>query len=102
LEAVDATIEFIDVNTRDVAQQMRFLGSPSVRVNGDDVEASANLGGAYGLMCRTYRLGSESHGKPPIAMIRAAIRRAIAADLARKDTDNAQHYESAQREAGID
>jgi hypothetical protein len=102
LEAVDATLEFIDVETWDVAQQMRFLGSPSVRVDGEDVEASANSRGAYGLMCRTYRLGSEFPGIPPIAMIRAAIRRATTADLARKDSDNAQRCESARRGAGID
>lgn len=90
LEAVDATIEFIDVNTPEVAQQMRFLGSPSVRIDGEDVEPLANSRAAYGLMCRTYRVGSEFSGKPPIAMILAAIRRRITADLARKDTDNAQ------------
>ena len=53
-------------------------------------------------LCVERNDGSESHGKPPIAMIRAAIRRAITADLARKDTYNAQHCESAQGEAGID
>jgi hypothetical protein len=76
LEAVDARIEFVDVNTPDVARQLRFLGSPSVRIDGEDVEPYANSRTVHGLMCRTYRVGSESSGMPPIAMIRAAIRRA--------------------------
>lgn len=102
LEAVDATIEFVAVNTPERAQQIRFLGSPSVRVDGKDVEPSPNPTGAYGLMCRMYRAGSEATGMPPIAMIRAAIRRTIAADFARKDTDNAQRGESAHGETRID
>jgi hypothetical protein len=77
LEAADATIEFIVVNTPDLAQQMRFLGSPSIRVDGEDVEPSADSRRAYGLMCRAYRFGSEASGTPPIAMIRAAIRRGM-------------------------
>ncbi len=89
LEVADATIEFIEVDSPGVAQAMRFFGSPSVRIDGEDVEPSANSSGAYGLTCRMYRVGSKSYGKPPIAMIRAAIRRGIKADLARKDTDNA-------------
>ncbi len=89
VEAVDATIEFIEVNTRDVAQQIRFLGSPSVRVDGEDVEPSADSRAEYGLMCRTYRVGSGSFGVPPIAMIRSAIRRGIEEVLRRRDTDDA-------------
>lgn len=82
---MDATIEYIDVNAPEAAEQLRFLGSPSVRVDGEDVEPPANCRGEYGLMCRTYGFGSEAPGKPRMAMIRAAIRRGIAADLARKD-----------------
>ena len=63
------------MKTPDVARRLRFLGSPSVRVDGEDVEPSANFRSAYGLMCRTYRVGSESSEKPAFGMIRAAIRR---------------------------
>lgn len=74
-EAVDAEIEYINVETAELAQRLRFLGSPSVRVDGDDVELSANGRTSYGLMCRTYAYGPEVAGAPPIAMIRAAILR---------------------------
>jgi hypothetical protein len=77
-EAVDAEIEFVEVGTPDLAQRLRFLGSPSVRIDGEDVEWPANDRTAYGLMCRTYLGGREVAGTPSIAMIRAAIRRRVA------------------------
>lgn len=80
-EAVEATIEFIEVDSPALAQELRFLGSPSVRIDGEDIESSANSSSECGLTCRMYRVGSESYGKPPIAMIRAAIRRGITARL---------------------
>ena len=73
-EAVDAQVEYIEVPTPDIAQRVRFLGSPSVRVDGEDVELSANDRTSYGLMCRTYAGDSGVTGTPPIAMLRAAIR----------------------------
>ena len=75
LERVDAALDFIDVDSSEVAQHMRFLGSPSVRVDGEDVELSANHRTGYGLMCRTYSYGAGAFGTPSIEMIRAAIRR---------------------------
>jgi hypothetical protein len=77
LEAVDAEIDYISVETAEFAQSQRFLGSPSVRVDGEDVELSANERTAFGLMCRTYGHGAEAAGSPSVAMIRSAIRRRI-------------------------
>jgi len=71
LESVDATIAFVAVETLEDARRTRFLGSPSVRVDGEDVEPAARERTAYGLMCRTYDDGCDA---PPIEMIRAAIR----------------------------
>jgi hypothetical protein len=77
-EAVDAEIEYINVETPDLAERLLFLGSPSVRVDGEDVEPSANDRTSYGLICRTYDYGPQVTGTPPIAMIRAAILRHLA------------------------
>jgi hypothetical protein len=78
LEVVDAEIDVIEVTTPDLAERVRFLGSPSVRVDGQDVEPSAKDRTEYGLMCRTYSCGTGADGVPPIAMIREAIRRHVA------------------------
>jgi hypothetical protein len=75
LEELDAPIAFIEIDNPEVAQHMRFLGSPSVRVNGEDVEPSANDRTEYGLMCRTYSRSAGAGGTPPMDMIRAALRR---------------------------
>jgi hypothetical protein len=77
LETADAAIDVIAVETIEAAQHLRFLGSPSVRVDGADVEPSANDRNAYGLICRTYG-GDGAAGTPSIEMIRIAIRRAAA------------------------
>lgn len=75
-EALDATVVEVAVETAALAQELRFLGSPSVRVNGRDVESGAERRGAYGLMCRTYRDGSRMVWFPPLAVIREAVRTA--------------------------
>jgi hypothetical protein len=75
IEGVDAQLLFIDVDSPDAASRLRFLGSPSVRVDGEDIEASANDRTGYGLMCRTYSGGAGVAGTPSIDMIREAIRR---------------------------
>jgi len=51
------------------AQDFRFLGSPTVRINDIDIEPSARSRTDYGLMCRTYSGG----GVPSEALIRDAI-----------------------------
>lgn len=42
------------VETQEEAERVGFLGSPTIRVNGADVEAPAERGPA-GLACRVYR-----------------------------------------------
>jgi hypothetical protein len=51
------------------AVRLRFLGSPSVRVDGRDVEPGAEDRGGYGLQCRLY-VG----GLPSATWIRDALR----------------------------
>jgi hypothetical protein len=76
-EALDAAIIEVAVGTLALAHELQFLGSPSVRVNGRDVESGAERRDAYGLMCRTYREGSRMIGSPPVTVIRDAVRTAV-------------------------
>ncbi len=73
-EGVSAEIKHVQVLDGATAAANHFLGSPTVRINGVDVEPSARSGGASGLCCRTYRGGSSSEGAPSVALIRGAIR----------------------------
>lgn len=73
LERTHAVVCLIDVETIERAQEERFLGSPSVRVDGHDVEPGADRRTDFGLMCRTYGAGE---GAPSVETIRKALRTA--------------------------
>jgi arsenate reductase len=66
------TVERIDVNTPEKAADLRFLGSPCIRVNGLDIEGKTTTQG--NLACRTYEGGS---GVPPEWLVEAAVLRAM-------------------------
>jgi len=70
------TAELVEVNVRDeaTAQSVRFLGSPTVQIDGIDVEATARSSKDFGMMCRTYGDSGKRVGIPPIDLIRAALR----------------------------
>jgi hypothetical protein len=67
---VQEKVEEIEVTSLDQAQQLRFLGSPTVRVNGVDIDPSARQRTNYGLSCRVY---SGVSGVPPDDLIMAAL-----------------------------
>ncbi len=69
----DAQIEMVEVNSVEEAQKLRFLGSPSLRVNGLDVESEARERTGYGLTCRMYETESGLEGSPPLEAIRKAV-----------------------------
>ncbi len=64
----------IAVETPAQAVATRFLGSPTVRVNGRDIEPARaeEPGGTLG--CRLYPTAHGGSGVPPEDMIRAAVR----------------------------
>lgn len=70
--APDAAVEKVRVESEEEARRLRFAGSPTILVNGRDIEAAAT--GVAGLACRRYE-GPE--GLPPEWMIEAAILREL-------------------------
>lgn len=56
------------------AQRLRFLGSPTVRVDGRDVEPGADVREDFGLKCRLYRTEDGLTGTPAEEWLVAAIR----------------------------
>ena len=66
-------IREIEVDTQDKAEVTAFLGSPSVRINGVDVEPSARGVRAFGLTCRTYIDDGTRTGVPSRELISEAI-----------------------------
>jgi hypothetical protein len=55
------------------AQHYAFLGSPTVRINGHDIDHDAESRTAYGMQCRLYRTPTGLTGTPPDAWILAAL-----------------------------
>lgn len=77
-EDVTAEVNEIEIVTESDAKRYRFLGSPSIRIDGSDIEAAARSRGDFGLMCRTYPGRS---GIPSLDMIdRAVLEHAARAD----------------------
>lgn len=54
-EGIDERIELHRVETLEAAERERFLGSPTVRINGEDIDAGAAARSDFGLKCRLYR-----------------------------------------------
>jgi arsenate reductase len=65
-------VEALVVDTPERAAAERFLGSPSLRVNGRDVEGRRDPGGT--LCCRTYEGGA---GVPPKWLVETAVLKAL-------------------------
>lgn len=73
-------IEEVQVRTQSEAEAIRFVGSPSIRINGSDIEPWARTARAFGLSCRTYFHGSQHSGVPSRDLVRGAIMEAIRED----------------------
>ncbi len=52
---IEAEVRGVDVPDPETAERLRFLGSPTVHVNGRDVEPSADERGEFSFSCRVYR-----------------------------------------------
>ncbi len=75
-EKVAANIDLLEVETDAQAQQQRFIGSPTVRINGEDVIPMGDEE-TFSLSCRVYRTRDGRISPiPDPEDVRAAIRRA--------------------------
>jgi copper chaperone CopZ len=75
-EGLSGEIAEIEVPETETAQRLKFPGSPSIRVNGLDVEPEARSRGDFGMMCRMYQDGCRQGGLPSHELIRSALREA--------------------------
>lgn len=68
-----AQLELRRVETPQAAERERFLGSPTVRVDGADVDPTAAERQDFGLKCRIYRSAEGVSPLPPERWIHAAL-----------------------------
>lgn len=78
-------VRLVPVETEEDARAHRFLGSPTVRVDGDDIDPAAAQCTNFGLQCRLYDSEGRLGGLPPTNLIRSAL----GIDLSDADTTEA-------------
>lgn len=78
---VPAEIRIVRVESDEDAKRLRFLGSPTVRVAGVDVDPRASERDDFGLQSRIYATGGRLEGVPPTEWVEAALRVAWYATL---------------------
>ncbi len=72
-ESITAEVEVIKVESEEQARQLRFVGSPTIRVDEQDIDPPCDS--PYALTCRAYHLEDDRISPLPSKdMIRRALR----------------------------
>lgn len=72
-ENLQTSVSEVLVSDAAMAQSLKFPGSPTIRINGHDVEPQNEQAASFGLMCRLY---SDGSGVPSEQTLRVAIEQA--------------------------
>ncbi len=75
-EGLAQKVEMVLVASEADAQVQRFIGSPTIRINGIDVEGPEAEEKGYGYGCRIYAQNGRSAGWPSVERIRQALKAA--------------------------
>ncbi|MDM7461860.1 MAG: hypothetical protein P3X24_009485 [bacterium] len=72
-EGVSAEVAVVRIDTQTQAEQYRFIGSPTIRIDGRELQPQLHL--PYRLTCRTFqREDGRLAPLPSLSMLREAIR----------------------------
>ena len=69
----DVELTYVNVSDPDAAERLRFLGSPTIRVDGRDIEPGGDDRTEYALACRVYRTEKGTSGTPEESWLREAL-----------------------------
>ena len=75
-ESPAAEVEMVPVTSDADAKVKRFIGSPTIRVDGVDLDGPEAESLGYGFGCRVYREDGQTAGWPSVARIIRALSRA--------------------------
>ena len=73
LEGLGEHVAMVPVESDADAQAKRFIGSPTMRIDGVDVEGFEAEGNGYGYGCRVYGDNGKTAGWPSVEKIRGAL-----------------------------
>ena len=71
-EGVEAEIHEVLVRDEEMANELGFCGSPTIRINGRDVAGESQNARSFALSCRLYP-GSKQVGLPSAEMVHRAV-----------------------------
>jgi hypothetical protein len=77
-KGISGVLDDIDATDPDVAAKHRFPGSPTIRVNGKDIEPGFQDPGDYTPRCRLYLVDAAFQGAPARRWIEDALETADA------------------------
>jgi hypothetical protein len=72
---LEPELRLVNVPDEEAARRLRFLGSPTIRVGGRDVDPQAGERDEYVLSCRVYRTAGGFAGQPDERWVRDALER---------------------------
>jgi hypothetical protein len=70
---VEPKLRLVKVADHEAAQRLRFLGSPTIRVGGRDVDPYTDERSDFGLSCRVFRTEAGIAGQPDERWVRDAL-----------------------------
>ena len=73
---IAASVEVVEVPDAETAAVLHFLGSPTIRVDGQDVEPGAAERSDFVLACRLYKTEAGLQGQPDARWLARALGRA--------------------------
>mgnify|MGYP001313927524 CR=1 FL=1 len=65
-------VDLILVSSIQEAERLQFPGSPTVRINGEDVDPEVPSS-SFEMACRVYEVDGKLTGRPPMEWIYAAL-----------------------------
>jgi hypothetical protein len=77
---LEPELRLVEVADQEAAQRLRFLGSPTIRIGGRDVDPYTEERTDFGLSCRVFRSEAGIAGQPDERWVRDALAREARAD----------------------
>ncbi len=74
LKINDYEIEMIEIKNDEDAIKYKFPGSPTIRIDGNDIDLTYKDEGNYILACRVYKFEGKFYGAPPKEMIEISLK----------------------------
>lgn len=110
--ALEPEFRLVRVEDQEAAERLRFLGSPTIRVDGVDVDPNTPERDGYALSCRIFNTDAGTSGQPEERWVRDALLAASASNSdpvaqalqaaaipnARRGSERAARLNAAERE----